>query len=457
MLSPREPLRPRRLLPLAAGIIAFFAIADAGANTFVYNCEDHGQGSLRYAVSVAPEGDVVDMRGLTCSKITLTTGAIQVAQQDLYFFGPGQDQLTITGKYGIETVEQDRIFNHTGSGTLDLQEMTISYGAIDKQAKGGCIYSAGSVTLGGVTVTNCFIGNSYGKGGGVFANHSLELIFATLSFNDINAPSTVATAAAGGGAYANGDLLMTESTIDSNVIGGAGCIYRQCFGGGLANLGNAKIYYSTISHNSASFAGGMGVVNPYSGSDVVLHQTTISGNTATAAVAGMYINAQTIDLQASTVAFNIAHDSFQGVAYYASGLSIGSSRAPAAVSMNDMLISNNAYNFAIESDFGALPLQTVTITGSNNFVRESLSSVPSGTISNVCPWLGPLRDNGGPTKTHALLSHSPAIDAGKNESVLQYDQRVYTFSRVSGASEDIGAYEVQQGDIIFNDSFNPCN
>ena len=457
MVTQREPLRQRRLLPLAAGIIAFFAIADAGANTFVYNCEDHGQGSLRYAVSVAPDGDVIDMRGLTCSKITLTTGAIQVTQQDLYIFGSGQDNLTVTGKYGIENIEQDRIFNHTGSGTLGLQDMTISYGSIAKQTKGGCVYSAGSVALGGATVTNCFISNSYGKGGGVYANRSLEIISSTISSNDINAPSTVATAAAGGGAYTNGYLLMTESTIDSNVIGGNGCIYRQCFGGGLASLGNAKIYYSTISHNSASFAGGMGVVNPYLGSNVLLHQTTISGNTSTAAVAGMYINAGTIDLQASTVAFNIAHDSFQGVAYYASGLSIGSSRAPATVSMTNMLISNNAYNFAIESDFGALPLQTVTITGSNNFIRESLSSVPSGTISNVCPWLGPLRDNGGPTKTHALLSHSPAIDAGKNESALKYDQRVYTFNRVSGASEDIGAYEVQQGDIIFNDGFNPCN
>ena len=90
-------------------------------------------------------------------------------------------------------------------------------------------------------------------------------------------------------------------------------------------------------------------------------------------------------------------------------------------------------------------------------MRESLSSVPSGTISGVCPWLGPLRDNGGPTRTHALLSHSPAIDSGKDVSALKYDQRIVTFNRVSGASEDIGAYEVQQGDIVFNDSFNPCN
>ena len=33
----------------------------------------------------------------------------------------GQDQLTVTGKYSPQHIEQDRIFNHTGSGTLDLQ------------------------------------------------------------------------------------------------------------------------------------------------------------------------------------------------------------------------------------------------------------------------------------------------------------------------------------------------
>jgi hypothetical protein len=97
------------------------------------------------------------------------------------------------------------------------------------------------------------------------------------------------------------------------------------------------------------------------------------------------------------------------------------------------------------------------VTGSNNFVRESLSSLPNLTISGVCPWLGSLRDNGGPTKTHALLSHSPAIDSGKNVSALEFDQRIYTFDRVSGTSEDIGSYEVQKDDVVFNDSFNRCN
>lgn len=49
--------------------------------------------------------------------------------------------------------------------------MTVSFRAISTQNKGGCIYSPGSVTLGGATVTNCLINNRYGKGGGVYAMH----------------------------------------------------------------------------------------------------------------------------------------------------------------------------------------------------------------------------------------------------------------------------------------------
>jgi hypothetical protein len=55
--------------------------------------------------------------------------------------------------------------------------------------------------------------------------------------------------------------------------------------------------------------------------------------------------------------------------------------------------------------------------------------------------LAPLRDNGGPTKTHELLSGSPAIDAASNDAGCPpTDQR--GLARPTGAACDIGAYEV---------------
>jgi hypothetical protein len=72
--------------------------------------------------------------------------------------------------------------------------------------------------------------------------------------------------------------------------------------------------------------------------------------------------------------------------------------------------------------------------------------------------LGPLQDNGGPTPTHALLSNSPAIDAGLNafavdpfnEMALLTDQR--GLPRIADgngdgiAIVDLGAFELQIAD-----------
>src|SRR5205085_2709145 len=60
------------------------------------------------------------------------------------------------------------------------------------------------------------------------------------------------------------------------------------------------------------------------------------------------------------------------------------------------------------------------------------------------PLLSPLASNGGPTQTHALLSGSPALDAGDNTgtSTTSIDQRGYT--RSFNGRQDIGAYEAQR-------------
>jgi predicted outer membrane repeat protein len=62
----------------------------------------------------------------------------------------------------------------------------------------------------------------------------------------------------------------------------------------------------------------------------------------------------------------------------------------------------------------------------------------TGDMTTTNPLLGPLADNGGPTKTHALLPGSPAIKHGKISDCQPADQRGYL--RVGGC--DIGAFQV---------------
>jgi hypothetical protein len=65
-----------------------------------------------------------------------------------------------------------------------------------------------------------------------------------------------------------------------------------------------------------------------------------------------------------------------------------------------------------------------------------------GDIINTNPMLGPLADNGGSTKTHALLAGSPAINAGGFG--WQADQRDYP--RIG--QPDIGAFEFDSAAVL---------
>jgi hypothetical protein len=102
------------------------------------------------------------------------------------------------------------------------------------------------------------------------------------------------------------------------------------------------------------------------------------------------------------------------------------------------------------------------VTGADNLIFASASGaiLPSGGgLVSACPLLGPLRNNGGSTKTHQLLSHSPAFDVGNDTSTAtgaHYDQRGTGFPRSLGINPDIGAFEVDQNEIVFNAGFDGC-
>jgi hypothetical protein len=68
--------------------------------------------------------------------------------------------------------------------------------------------------------------------------------------------------------------------------------------------------------------------------------------------------------------------------------------------------------------------------------------------------LGPLAGNGGPTRTHALLAGSPAIDAGTctdpDGDTVATDQR--GVGRPEGSACDTGAFELQQTAPTFTSS-----
>ena len=82
------------------------------------------------------------------------------------------------------------------------------------------------------------------------------------------------------------------------------------------------------------------------------------------------------------------------------------------------------------------------INGSHDLIMAiAMGTTPPMDTLTTCPRLAPLLDNGGLTRTVALLPGSPAIDAGYDPFDLGTDQRGTGFDRVIGSHADIGAYE----------------
>ena len=118
--------------------------------------------------------------------------------------------------------------------------------------------------------------------------------------------------------------------------------------------------------------------------------------------------------------------------------------------LTSTIIATNGVGLnAGSADIGGLDAQ---LDGGYNLILVSALAPPDDTLT-YDPMLGPLQDNGGPTLTHALLSGSPALDAGSNDYInFAYDQRGHGFRRVVGSSADIGAFEHQ--DIVFQSGFD---
>jgi hypothetical protein len=286
------------------------------------------------------------------------------------------------------------------------------------------------------------------------------VVWATRSAITGNLATSLSAYTYGGGAFSSGEFIAKYSTISNNVAcSNAGCAGA---GGGVDARGGASISNSTISGNAARSNIGGVRLKSFSASPptATISNSTISGNRAvTGAVGGVYANIP-LTVRSSTIAFNTATSGTS-----ASGLSAKAQYASITVDLNGTLLSNNSFGSTpTASDFGTATAgaNTIAVTGSDNliFAPASGAVLPSGGgLVSACPLLGPLRDNGGTSKTHQLLSHSPAFDVGNDTSTASgahYDQRGTGFPRSLGMNPDIGALEIDPDDVVFNAGFDGC-
>ena len=323
------------------------------------------------------------------------------ASQQIVIEGAGADRTIIDGNLA------DRLIYVQNGRVAILRNMTLRRGQADD---GGAIYNTGVLTISGCVIEDNRAINA-GDGGGIYNASAGELV---LQNTTIRANAAVD----GGGLYAAGSTKIRSSTVHGNASVDGGAIY---------NTGSLLVVSSTLSLNTADSDGG----GLYSDSDAFLYSTSVVGNIA-----------------------DVDHD-ING------GLGGGVYAEPdARVVMINTMVAGNGVNGGFDDDDcdGSFELYGFNLFGEavhcsftgNGGLAYNFMSVGS---------IGPLRDNGGPTLTHALLPGSEAIDATTAQGCIDqaggpllYDQR--GAPRIAGARCDVGAVEYGAVvDRIFRDGF----
>jgi hypothetical protein len=278
--------------------------------------------------------------------------------------------------------------------------------------------TSGTVTLQYLTIANGSgdtSGGIYNSGGSVTVSNS------TVSGN---------SASFGGGIRNHAILTVSNSTISGNSVGS----FR---GGGLFNEGTLTVSNSTVSGNSATLGGG---IFNHVGS-VTVGNSTVSGNSAdTGNGGGIFNNAHgTLTVNNSTLAGNSA--SFGG----------GLLNNGGSLTVSNTIIANSPSGAdcagSLNNDSGG----NLADDGSCDFTAASSRNSTDPKLD-----LAGLKDNGGPTKTIALLMGSPAIDTAVSCPTPATDQR--GIARPQGSGCDIGAFELeQQPAFAWNGFFAPVD
>ena len=367
----------------------------------VNNLEDSGKGSLRQAIENANtrsgKDEIVFEENPSGGEIVLTSGQLNITDS-LQITGLGADRLALSGN------NTNRVFTiNDGSDeliTVEIIGLKITEGFSSFRGTGD---GAGIRNFENLTVRDSIISDNFAQEGGAgISNQGILDLLNSAVINNTIAGGIIELG--GGGIYNNATASIINSTIAFNE--------GNDLGGGIANRGDLEIVNSTITGNTLAD----------------------SDNTSNRNGAGIYSYIGNSDRAITTVTSSIvagnSNDNDLG-----GGLTIDSDAS-----------FNSGGNNLIGNGDGA--------TGFSDGVNGDIV----GTAANaIDPLLGTLQDNGGGIPTTALLTGSPAIDAGSNPLSLNTDQRGANFSRTLNgdgdgtAVTDIGAFEA---DSVNNASHN---
>ncbi|HMZ06987.1 MAG TPA: sortase [Anaerolineales bacterium] len=410
--------------------------------------------SLREAVGAANNAPGADTITIPAGTYLLTIAGSDEnnnAAGDLDVLGAGSS-LTIIGAGEAATIIQqtttDRIF-HILSGNFSVSALTITNGNVN--GDGGGIYNdtGSDMTINNVTLSNNISDGSFG-GGAIRAFTGTILIDqSTFSNNTASNSNGGGAILFGGGESAAPVVTVTDSTFTGNKTTGQ-------FGSGGAINSSADpitITGSVFSNNQASasntFAVGNGGAFAMDSPDAssVIANSTFTNNSAGDHGGAIFVrNDGDLTLRNVTIASNTADSNANGVGD-GGGLYVQEFNGNMP-SVGNSILAGNTDTGGEMPDCGGDGSDQFNSAGHNlilSLTGCNLAGTTAGNVIGFDPILGTLADNGGPTQTRALLTGSPAMNAGDDalcsgSPVSNVDQR--GISRPQDVSCDIGAYEM---------------
>jgi predicted outer membrane repeat protein len=400
--------RAALILILMIGMLGISPANAVLADTLVVtNMNDSGAGSLRQAIINSVSGDTITFDASLAGE-TITLSATLVIDKDLTIDGS-----SLSSKISVSGNDSVSVFIVNSEVTVLIKSLIIKDG-------GQVSLGAGIFNDGTLTVTNSLLsGNqtvfdptvlSGGFGGAIYNIGDLRVTNSTFSEN---------TGSRGGAIYcSDGTMTVVNSTFVSNSVssenGDGGAIFDSC---------DSRIANSTFSSNSAEHNGGA-LLTDNNLNPVVILNSTFYANTAVN-VGGGIANAGRLSIKNSTFSNNNAP----------SGGAIRNGLGGVLSLRNSILANSVGGVDCIKSD------STPAVANVNSLIETTGTDLEScgSSLLTSDPVLGPLQDNGGFTKTMALLPGSPAINAGTNTGCPATDQR--GLPRPQGSHCDIGAHE----------------
>lgn len=195
-----------------------------------------------------------------------------------------------------------------------------------------------------------------------------------------------------------------------------------------SGTGSFRVLNTTFSNNSVySQGGGLWTLMPVAGFDAIncTFANNETRNNELGMGGGLAISNGPSTVTNCTFAYNYAW-------FHGGGIQAGGDK--------DVTLSNCIfYENTSTREFAGYNTNSELIDGGNNIqFPVTYGKIVTATEINEDPLLGNLADNGGPTRTIALPSNSPAVNAGNAATAPTTDQR----GENRDSQPDIGAYEL---------------